>query len=46
MREKGKSDLLKKVTEMCEKSMGSKEGASGDEVQVSCVCESVLLYSI
>ena len=29
--------------EMGENSMGSKEGTSGDNVQVSCVCESVLL---
>ena len=32
--------------EMGENSMGSKVGASGDNGQVSCVCESVLLYSI
>ena len=31
--------------EMGENSMGSKEGGSGDNVQVSCVCGSVLLYS-
>ena len=32
--------------EMGENTMGSKEGASGDEDQVSCAFESVLLYSI